>query len=298
MKSYIIFVISLISVIFISCEKVITLSPPPYTSKVSIQSMLEPDSVPIVYYNRTVPYFDKNVSFGDLIIRNAQVKIQSSTGTDNLKLDSAYDRLYCQYNYYYKGSIPVKSNLSYTLTITDGADIYSASAETNLLAVSIDSVGYAPTFSDLYGEHEGVLTYFKDVPSQANFYRYEMARFVDTTVKFASERIANFCLGRDSILIHELGRSVYSDAGLSAQQIKLVIEPAYTHKRGTRGLVYIQSIDKNAYEFFDQLDKQKLSQFNPFVEPVFLRDGQFGNRAIGYFSAMVKSKPVVFVFPE
>lgn len=30
-----------------------------------------------------------------------------------------------------------------------------------------------------------------------------------------------------------------------------------------------------------------MAQFNPFVEPVFLRDGQFGSKAVGYFSAMV-----------
>ena len=43
-----------------------------------------------------------------------------------------------------------------------------------------------------------------------------------------------------------------------------------SNKVGTKTLVYISSIDKNAFNFFDQLDKQKLAQFNPFVEPVFL----------------------------
>ena len=103
---------------------------------------------------------------------------------------------------------------------------------------------------------------------------------------------------KDSALVHELGRSVYTDLGQTGKQIKIVIEPAYTHKQGTKGIVFIQTIGKDAYDFFDQLDKQKLAQFNPFVEPVFLRDGQFGSRAIGYFSAMVKSNPVSYLFPE
>ena len=51
--------------------------------------------------------------------------------------------------------------------------------------------------------------------------------------------------------------------------IKIVIEPAYTHKNGTRGIVFIHTIGKDAYDFFDKLDKQKLAQFNPFVEPIF-----------------------------
>ncbi len=292
--------ITAIAVFFLySCEKTITISPPSYISKPSIQSMLEPDSVPVVYFNRTVPYFDSKVSFASLVIRNAIVQVMSTSGTDVLRLDSSYDKLYCQYNYYYKGTIPIQPNKQYTLNITNGTDVYTATASTtNLTKAMIDSTAFTAKFNDLYGEHEGVIVYFKDIPTQVNYYRYEMDRFVDTSTKLASANIASKCLGRDSVWVHEIGRSVYSDAGQSGQQIKIVIEPAYSHKAGTRGLVFIQTIDKNAFDFFDQLDKQKLAQFNPFVEPVFLRDGQFGSKAIGYFSAMIKSNPVVYVYPE
>lgn len=299
MKLFFASLLSMVVVFFYSCQKTITITPPTYTSKPSIQSMLEPDSVPILYYNRTVPYFDKKVSFADLVIRNAVVQIASSGGTDILRLDSSYDKLYCQYNYYYKGSIPIQLNRQYTLTVTSGADNYSATASTaTLTKATIDSTSFTTIFKDLYGEHEGVIVYFRDVPSQTNYYRYEMTRYVDTSTKLASAKITSICLGRDSVLVHEIGRSVYSDVGQPGQQIKIVIEPAYSHNARTRGLVYIQTIDKNAFDFFDQLDKQKLAQFNPFVEPVFLRDGQFGKKAIGYFSAMVKSNPVVYVYPE
>lgn len=291
--------VSAATVLFLSCEKTITITPPPYAGKVSIQSMLEPDSIPIVYFNRTVPYFDKKVSFADLVVRNAIVKISDGAYTDLLKLDSTYDKLYCQYNYYFKGNTPAQLNKTYTLTISSGTDTYTATTSTaNLSRSSIDSTSFTPVFKDLYGEHEGVIVYFKDIPSQTDFYRYEMERYVDTATKLASQKIASLCLGRDSIKVHELGRSVYNDAGQNGQQFKIVIEPAYSHQPGTKGLIYIQTIDKNAFDFFDQLDKQKLAQFNPFVEPVFLRDGQFGSKAIGYFSAMVKSNPVVYIYPE
>ena len=301
MKTIINLLLIVISIIFCSCEKTITITPPSYLSRPSVQSMLEPDSVPIVYFNRTVPYFNENLLFRDLVIRNAQIKIQSSTGTDSLKLDSVYDKSFCQYNYYYKGNTPVQLNKTYTLTIKNGADNYTATCQTSQLKPVIDSTGYIPEFFDLYGGHEGVIVYYKDIPSQINYYRYEMDRYVDTSTLQAFVKVkASPCLvGRDSALFHELGRSVYADEGIvQGQQIKIVIEPAYTHVKGTRGLVYIQAIDKNAYIFFDQLDKQKLTQRNPFVEPVFLRDGQFGNKAVGYFSAMVKSNGVLFIFPE
>ncbi len=298
MKLYIIISIAFISIVLFSCEKIITISAPPYTSKPSIQCMLEPDSLPKVYFNNTVPYFDKKVSFQDLVIRNAQIKIQSSLGIDNLHLDSVYNKIFCQYDYFYIGNTPIQRNNSYSLNIKSGAHDFSATAKTEQLQATIDSVSFVQVFNDLYGAHEGVITYFKDVPTQVNYYRYEMVRYVDTTTKLASEKIVSICLGKDSLKVNEIGRSVYADVGLQGQQIKIVVEPAYSHKPGKKTQVYITSIDKNAYDFFDQLDKQKLAQFNPFVEPVFLRDGQFGAAAIGYFSAMQKSNPVTFIYPE
>jgi Domain of unknown function (DUF4249) len=298
MKKYNFIILIFLSICYSACEKVITISPPPYVSKPSIQAMLEPDSIAKVYFNNTVPFFDKKVSFQDLIIRNAQVKIQSSLGTDSLKLDSVYNNIYCQYDYFYKSNLPIQNNRVYTLTIKSGVDFFTATAQTNQAAAIIDSVAFTPIFKDLYGEHEGVITYFKDVPNQTNFYRYEMIRYLDTSIKLAGNKTILFCLGNDSVKTNELGRSVYADEGQNGQQIKVVVEPAYTHKQGIKGIVYMQSMDKNAYDFFDQLDRQKLAQFNPFVEPVFLRDGQFGNKAIGYFSAMKKSNPFVFIYPE
>ena len=288
--------------LLISCEKNIVLTPPAYTEKPSIQGMLEVDSVPVVYFNRTVPYFGKDVSLQALTIRNAVVKISSNGLTVSLRFDSSFSKTYCQYDYYYQGSIPVQLNKTYTLTVVTGANTFSATANSNLPKASIDSTSFTPVFNDLYGAHEGVIVYFKGLTSQINYYRYEMVRYIDTSTRLAGPKLpGSACLDKtkkDSILVHELGRSVYSDLGQAGKQIRIVIEPAYTHKEGTRGTVFIQTIDKNAYEFFDQLDKQKLAQFNPFVEPVFLRDGQFGSRAIGYFSVMVKSNSVGYIFPE
>ena len=292
----------IISIILFSCEKVITIKPPTYLGKVSIQSTLEPDSLPVVYFNRTIPYFGNDVALGALAIRNATVKIASSGFTDILRFDSVFSKTYCQYDYFYKGNVPIQLNKTYTLTIINGADTYTATASTTLSKATIDSTSFTPVFNDLYGGHEGVIVYFRDLPSQVNYYRYEMVRYVDTSTQQAGPKLpASACLDRtrkDSTLVHELGRSVYSDQGQPGQQIKIVIEPAYTHKDGTKGIIYIQTIDKIAFDFFDQLDKQKLAEFNPFVEPLFLRDGQFGNKAIGYFSAMVKSNPVLYIFTE
>ncbi len=54
-----------------SCTKDITVAQPPYTNRASGQCFIEPDSVPVLYLNATVPYFDPavkktNWSYGTL----------------------------------------------------------------------------------------------------------------------------------------------------------------------------------------------------------------------------------------
>ena len=288
----------LMSVIFFSCQKNITIPQPHYDSKVSIQSLIEPDSVPKVFFNYTVPFFDAKIVNAQLVIRNTTVKISGDSKTDILHLDSIYDKVLCDYIFWYEGIIPIANNITYTLSIDYNNENYSATATTNLLAVTIDSVGYVQKFNDVYGEHEGVLTYFKDAPSQINFYRYEMLRPVDASMKHASIALTTACLGSDTIQYLEFGRSVYTDENLDGQPIKLITEPAFTHRDSLETLVRVQTIDKNAYNFLDQLDRQKLGVYNPFVEPVFLTQGQFGAKAIGFFSAMKRSTPHAFTFPE
>lgn len=291
--------LAVISIGFIlACQKTITVKPPPYNGKVSIQCFIEPDSLPILYFNKTVPYFGKDIKKNQLIVRNAQIRINGGSGADLLTLDSVFDKIDCQYNYFYKGHQKIEANQTYQLNILSDGKTYTASATTNLVAPLIDSVSYVANYSDIYGEHEGVIVYFEDVSNQTNFYRYEMKRSADTTTKKAEAPIVSACLGKDSIRVSEIGRAVFNDIGNEGKQIKIVIEPAYSHKKGTQGDIYIQSFDKSAYDFFAQLDRQKLAQFNPFVEPVFLQPGQFGNTAVGFFAAKKNSSKFKFVYPE
>ena len=298
------FFLVFITVVFFCCQKEIFIPQPLYDGKVSIQGIVEPDSLPLVYFNRTVPYLTGSTNTTDLVIRHAVIKVSSPEATDILTLDSTYSKVDCRYNYFYKGSLPAKTNTTYTLEITDGSKMYTATASTNLSPVAIDSVTYTANFKDLFGEHEGVITYFKDIPQESNYYRYEMYRAVDSTVRRGEKTLYGSCLANDTVMFRELGRSVYSDLNLEGQQIKIVVEPALSHTPDTTrgyyvvGWVRIQSLDKASYEFYDQIDRQKLGVYNPFVEPLFLREGQFGKDAFGFFGSRVRSKPLKFTFPE
>ncbi|MDF2434360.1 MAG: hypothetical protein JWP44_3991 [Mucilaginibacter sp.] len=300
MKKYTLSFFSIIILItaFYACQKNITVSPPPYTNKVSIQCLIEADSVPVLYLNETVPYFDSAIKKNQLVIRNAQVSISSAAGSDMLILDSLFDKIDCQYNYFYRGKVKILANTTYQLNIVSGIYTFKASAATDMIPPVIDSVTYTAKFNDINGEHEGVIVYFKDNGTQTNFYRYELLRYVNINTKKAESPIVSACLGKDSILTHEIGRAVFNDVGLQGQQIKIVAEPAYSHSKGTKGQIYMQAIDKSAYDFFNQLDQQKIASANPFVEPVFLKPGQFGDQAIGFFSAKKNSAAYAFTYPE
>lgn len=296
-----ILVILIVGLIGICCQNEVPLPQLPYDERVIIQGVVEPDSVPIVYLNRTVPYLSGTTNPAQLVVRNAIVTVSTVETTDNLFLDSVFLPMDCNYAYFYKGNIPVERNTTYQLNIIDGAKTYSASASTTLTPVVIDKVSYTPAFKDLYGEHEGVIIYFKDVPGEENFYRFQMRRKVDRSVRDVTGNNRDLlvpCINEgDTIMFTEVGRSVYHDRNLQGQQIKLVIEPALTHMVNVMIDIRIQTIDKATYDFYDQLDGQKLSQYNPFVEPVFIRAGQFGKDAVGFFGSMVRSDSVRFEMP-
>lgn len=289
----------LIILFFHGCVKDINIPQPDYSPRAVIQCSLESGTVPRLFFYKTIPYFDKTVtSLHDLFIKDAIVQISRQDTIDNLKIDSTYNYIKCEYEYFYKGSNLTRPNAQYKLKIISNKITYTASTSTNLPSVTIDSVGYTTQFKDIYGEHEGVMPYFHDIPNQSNYYRYEMTREVDTTMKYREGKLHSPCIGSGSVTILEIGRSVYNDNSSSGEQMKLVIEPAYSHKEGLMGLVRIETIDKATYDFFYQLDRQKLEQMNPFVEPVFLTNGQFGKDALGYFGSITRSNPVLLVFPE
>lgn len=284
-----------------NCQTELDLPQLPYEPVVIIQGIMEPDSVPVVYLNRTVPYLDGTTDPARLVVRNASVVVSSSDEEDHLFLDSILLPLDCRYSYFYKGTIKAKDNTEYTLTINDGKKIYSATTSTALTPVTIDNVSYTPAFKDLYGEHEGVITYFKDIPGEENYYRFQMTRKADVSSRDVTGNNRDLlvpCLEEgDTIWFIEIGRSVYSDKDLTSQQIKLTIEPALTHEVVVTIFVRIQTIDKATFEFYDQLDGQKLAQYNPFVEPVLIKDGQFGKDAKGFFGSMIRSTAVEFEMP-
>ncbi len=297
-KIYFILVFSFFSILIFRCQKNIDVKIQNYDSQPVIECILYPGTIPKLFLSNSVAFFSDQATPQQLFVRGASVTIIGPSGSDILVVDSSFDNFRCRWVLFYKGNFPSVVGGTYSLTVNYNNKIYSATTTINQPQVQIQSASYVYSFHDIYGDHEGVVVNYNDATGSGNHYRYQMGRIIDSTVYGASNLgvVHSSCIGNGDFYIRELGRSVYSDKNLDGQQLTLTVEPAFTHQQDDTGFVFIQSIDASSAEFYDQLDKQKLALFNPFIEPVFIKPQIEG--AIGVFGSAILSDSVMFVFPE
>jgi hypothetical protein len=226
------------------------------------------------------------------------VTISSDASADVLEADSVFNRFFCRYEPFYAGTVEIRENVAYTLTVDVLGRTFTATTVTDIPAVTIDSVSYTASFTDIYGGHEGVIVDFVDLRGRPDQYRFEMDRPLDNKHETVDDfEYASTCMADgETYVVAEIGRFVYFDTNFDGAPVRFVVEPAYTNRKGDPGTIYIQSLNRDAAEFFDALDRQRESNINPFIEPVFLDSKIEG--AIGVFAAINRSAPFPFVFPQ
>ena len=279
-----------------SCQKEVTLKQLPYDAKLSIECLITPNQIPKVYLNKTVPYLTGAALNSTFFARNANITITSGASTISFSPDSIFNLFQCDYIYFYKGNATIIANTSYKLNVLFEGKNYVAECTTNQPIVSIDNVSYVKVFKDLYGEHEGVVLQYNDPSTSGKYYRYEMHRWADSSA-YRTNGGKSPCLNGATIRTVEIGRTIYTDQNSNGQNSTITFEPAYKHKADDTTYVQLQTMDKNSFDYYDQLDRQKLAQFNPFVEPSYLKPTQFKD-AFGCFGAYSISDSILFVYPE
>lgn len=297
MKTKISYLAIFIFTLLLSCQKDIQIKTLPYSTQLSIECILTPGQKPQCFVSFSEAFFSDNSTPSDLFVHGAVVTINGVTN-DALVEDSTYDKFRCRWVPFYRGSILPVIGETYTLKVEYNGQTYTATTTISQQQVSITNTSYVSVFHDVYGEHEGVVLDFTDIAGSENFYRYQMNRLIDSSVYGASNLglIHSQCTFGEFFHVKEFGRSVYYDTGIDGQSMQFVIEPAFKHKTGDTAYVMIQSLDAKSAAFFKNIDQQKLSQLNPFVEPVFLQTQIPG--CIGVFGSSVVSDSVLFVYPE
>lgn len=284
-----------------TCKKDIAINfPPGHLSQVFIEGMLYPGQKPQIFISRSNPFFSSKVSPQQVFARGAQVKITSGAIVDVLVPDSTYNKFRCRWEPFYRGNIAAEYGKTYTLEVTLDGKTFTASTTINQRKVRIDSIIYTPEFFDVYGGHDGVIITITDPLGKGDYYRFQMNRMIDTSVKHAHvlDGFINTCVsGPNEIFpVKDIGRIVFTDDNADGQKITMSIEVTYEYDKDDEGWVMIQTLDKNSAEFYKDLDDQLQAIFNPFVEPVFIHSKIKG--AIGVFGSAVLSDSVLFVYPR
>ena len=152
----------------------------------------------------------------------------------------------------------------------------------------------------MYGSHDGVIVTITDNQGTSDFYRFQMNRIIDTSVKHAHvlDRFVNTCVSSptEKFAVKDIGRIIFNDENADGQKIIMSIEVTFEYKKNDTGWVFIQSLDKNSAAFYRDLDEQLQAIQNPFVEPVFINTTIPG--AIGFFGSAVLSDSVRFIYPR
>ena len=282
-----------------ACEKEITINPSTdFSGGLFIESILFPGEIPKVFISHSPPFFNPDVTPQEVFARGASVTIESSMGQEVLLPDSAFDKFRCRWVPFYKGINLVQYGENYDLNVSFEGKSYTASTTTNLPKPEIDTIEYVAEFFDIYGGHDGVIITFTDSQGSGDFYRYQMNKLIDRDIHHVDvlEVIVNDCVAEgERFMVTDLGRSIFSDENVDGQQLQLFIEVAFEYVKGDSTWIFLQSLDKNAATFYQELDEQLLARYNPFVEPVFIKS-RIGD-AIGVFGSALRSDSVLFIFP-
>ena len=287
--------------LLIACKKDITIDfPPEHNSKLFIEGMLYPGQKPQIFISRSNPFFSSKVSPQQVFARGVVVKITCGATVDVLVPDSIYNKFRCRWEPYYSGNIPAEYGKTYTLEVTYEGKTFTAITTINQRKARIESIVYTPEFFDVYGGHDGVIVSVNDPAGKGDYYRFQMNRMIDTSVKHAHvlDGFINTCVSgpNEEFFVKDIGRIVFNDENADGQKIIMSIEVAYEYDKDDEGWVMIQTLDKNSAEFYKDLDEQLQAIQNPFVEPVFLNTKIPG--AIGIFGSAVLSDSVLFVYPR
>jgi hypothetical protein len=261
--------------------------------------MLYPGKVAAIFISTSNPFFSSKVTPQDVFARGAVAKITSGTLVDVLVPDSTFNKFRCRWEPFYRGNIAAEYGKTYSLEVSYNGKTYNASTTINQKAVTIESIVYTPEFFDVYGGHDGVIIKITDHPGRQDYYRFQMNRMIDSSVKHAHvlDGFINTCTSANELFpVTDIGRIVFNDENADGQKITMSIEVTYEYDKGDEGWIFIQSLDKNSAGFYKDLDDQLQAIYNPFVEPVFINTKIPG--AIGVFGSAVLSDSVLFEYPR
>ena len=252
--------VMLLPLLFSSCEKAITVQLPDYQNEMVVEMYLEEGKPLRCLLSESLQYTDTAIG---RVLSHATVVISDGTTSDTLEnkqdKDTVTDRWY---NYYHPRIVPVNSNKTYTLTITDksnrrltGTTVFSQKV------IPIDSIDTRPSTSNIDSFTVGVA--FQDPPLTKNFYRFvvtpKLNNFHNDPTDFSLSDIS----------FNGKTFSFFSGAGFA---------------RNDTVTVRVYALLKEHYDYIQSTDDARSSNFNPFSQPGSIKSNVKGG--IGIFTTI------------
>ncbi len=292
-----------LALLFVSCEKEITLDLPQSEDKTVIEGEIELGEYACVIITKNSSYFDpvvvkpiidyisqdildilpseiidtlKQIMVPDAIDTNAIVTVSDGSQIDTLELSFDYFRM--PFIMYKGNKIKGETGKTYKLQVITGGKTYT-STTTIPIPVELDSIRfkYVKEPEDSIGF---VWIYFHDPPALGNFYR----GYTKT-------------LGKDNTFVHPYS-SVSDDLFANGKQISYALNrgwdpaqgdayfdddntfPWWSFIVGETVVVKLSTLDATHYDFWYSIEIQVATDGNPFASPISIRTNIEGG-AIG-----------------
>lgn len=258
------FIIIALSVLFVSCQKVIHLDLSTSSSRIVIQGNVYDSAGPYkVTISKTVDFDQPNIYPA---VTNATVTIKDNAGQSEV-LSQGADGTYLT------SKLQGKVGRTYTLTVTVDGKVYTASS-TMPNPVNIDSIYYK---SSVFGGSKLIALNFINPPNKENYYR--VIHFINDV------QVTGFNVFSDKTTQPEgVSYSFMSTKNDTTDTTDPIL------KKGNNVTAWLESIDKEVFDYFRTANSEGGQNVSP-ANPV----SNISNGALGYFNACsVRKRSIIY----
>jgi len=246
-------------VIFFSCNKVIDVQLPPYTSELVVEMYLEDGKQLRCAVSESLPYTDTGINKP---VDSALVIFSDGTHSDTLKNVVTEDyETGRTYNYFSPEILVADNSKTYSLYVSDGKRSVTGTTTFSQPVVAIDSIDVRATVNKKDTFSIGVI--ISDPPKTNNYYRFLITKKLNDFISEPTDLSVN-------------------DNSFNGKQYSFYTEPAYA--RNDSVIVRVYSLQKEHYDYIQSTRDARSSNFNPFSQPALIKSNVSGG--IGIFTSI------------
>lgn len=282
----------IICVLQIGCQREIDLNLPEYQSKLVVEGTIETGSPAIVMLSRSIPYFSEinlNTLMNDVIVNGSQARVfvTSETGeTEELMWTLTPESPF--YMAFVGKNVIGKEQTHYTLTVEYNGQTYTA--ETYIpKTFDLDSIGFNQDMEIMADTMASVRVLFTDAADEVNYYAF----FCKVKCPKMQDRlwVCNMPVAYDDrafnglTLSYEVARYGYSTLmlGLMTEEEQRAFA-RMTFRPGDTVVVKHSQVDHHTYEFLMSAGTEAAFGSNPFTNPLPSESNFDSENVIGHWS--------------